>query len=562
MVSTIPSPWILRALTFGERRRVAETNSDATGDLPPLERTRRLLNYRHWLNQGGRDADGWSRFLTDSGMSEAHILNILTPRAGFRLPEWTKTLAGLVEHLRSRNSPLQEKRSTVDNIVIPVAAYTWLQLREVGRVNIDVLVSPEAKLALERSLRARLAFVLNDVVARTSESVSISGRPEGSNNPKSKRPSVINCESIALRMLQTYPALGRLWAIQVNNWLRFVREFIVSAKAFSRTQGFSKTEERVIEAIDADLSDLHHGGRGVMRVRFAHGNNWFYKPRSSKFEAQWFGLLQWVNRAGFDTPFRIIKVVSRADHSWMEAVLPSQCKNRQEVARYYYRAGAILYLFHLLRGVDAHAGNIIAAGEDPVLVDCESLLHPATRVSKERTMAEEGSILRTGMLPIWKAGSGSQDTSALGRDVLGNHSVRCRGKQMRVVDFVDSVAAGFYNMHTFILPRAKGFHEIANRFRKTRCRYIYRPTIQYVSIMKHSLSREMLSDGCDRSLFLLALCRDGLVPMRIAWSELAALECGDIPVSYGKTSRPRRPPSERAINRMLAQIRGVLGANE
>jgi len=215
-----------------------------------------------------------------------------------------------------------------------------------------------------------------------------------------------------------------------------------------------------------------------------------------------------------------------------------------------------------LRGVDAHAGNIIAAGGDPVLVDCESLLHPTTRISKERTKAEEGSILRTGMLPIGKASSGSQDTSALGRNVLGNHSVRFRGKQMRVAHFVDSVAAGFYNMHTFILSRAGRFHEIANRFRSTRCRYIYRPTVQYVSFLKHSLSREMLGDGCDRSIFLFALCRDGLVPMRIASSEPAALECGDIPVSYGRTSRPHRPPSERAMNAMLAQIRGVLAADK
>jgi hypothetical protein len=561
MVSTIPSSWILQALTFRERRRIAEANPETVNDLSALEGTRHLLKYHHWFTRGGRDGKGWSRFLADSALSEINLVNILAPRSTVGLPAWTKTLTGLADYLRSRSSSFHKNRNTIDNIVIPVAAYAWCHFQEGGRVNLDALLSSEARLALQRSLRTRLARVLANAVEDTSEPTPLGGKIGGTNVRNTKRLPGISCESVALQLLQTYPALGRLWAVQVENWSRFIHEFIVSAEAFSRTQGFSRTGKCLIEAIGPDLSDLHHGGRTVMRVRFAAGNDWFYKPRSSKFEFQWFSLLEWLNRAGFYTPFRIIRVISHDDHSWMEGVLPRQCTSREEVARYYYRAGAILYLFQLLRGVDAHAGNVIAAGGDPVLVDCESLLHPVTRISKERTKAEEGSILRTGMLPIGKETPGAQDTSALGRNVLGKHSVRLKGKQMRVADFVDSVADGFCSMHEFILARAEPFDAIVNRFRSTRCRYIYRPTIQYVSLLKHSLSHEMLCDGLDRSLFLLALCRDGLVPTRTALSELAALECGDIPVTYGRTSRPHRPPSQRAMDAMLAEIRAVLNAD-
>ncbi|HWM24927.1 MAG TPA: type 2 lanthipeptide synthetase LanM [Chthoniobacterales bacterium] len=371
----------------------------------------------------------------------------------------------------------------------------------------------------------------------------------------------MTCELVALQLLQTYPGLGRLWAVNVENWSRFIRDFVVHAKTFSKSQGISKKARYVIETIDPDLSDFHHKGRTVMRVRFANGKDWFYKPRSTTLELQWFALLRWLNRAGFETPFKVIRVICRKDHSWMQAVAPRQCESRTEVTMYYRRAGAMLYLLYLLRGVDVHAGNIIAAGADPVVIDCESLLHPTIRISKEATQAEEGSILRTGMLPMSRGSSQSQNTSALGRKVLGSHSVRLKDQQMQAADFVDSIIAGFCDMDAFIRPRAARFQRALGRFRSHSCRHIYRPTMSYGSIMNQSLSPALLRDGFDRSLFLLAFCRDGLVPKRIVRSDLVALERGDIPIAHGRVSRPLQLPTKRVINEMLTQIRQALANN-
>ncbi len=62
-----------------------------------------------------------------------------------------------------------------------------------------------------------------------------------------------------------------------------------------------------------------------------------------------------------------------------------------------------------LQGSDCHAENLIAAGEDPVLVDCETLLDPWPCAADRREDGDRhrvrlnrlirDSVLATGLLP-------------------------------------------------------------------------------------------------------------------------------------------------------------------
>ena len=45
--------------------------------------------------------------------------------------------------------------------------------------------------------------------------------------------------------------------------------------------------------------------------------------------------------------------------------------------RFYHRQGALLALLYVLDGTDMHYENLIAVGEQPVLVDVETLFHPS-----------------------------------------------------------------------------------------------------------------------------------------------------------------------------------------
>jgi hypothetical protein len=57
-------------------------------------------------------------------------------------------------------------------------------------------------------------------------------------------------------------------------------------------------------------------------------------------------------------------------------------------------------------------------------------------------------------------------------------------------------------------------------------------------MLKHARAPQLFADGLDRSIFLQALCRDGLVPRRFVEKEVNDLENGDIPKHYGKPCQP------------------------
>jgi lantibiotic modifying enzyme len=107
----------------------------------------------------------------------------------------------------------------------------------------------------------------------------------------------------------------------------------------------------------------------------------------------------------------------------MEFVDARPCATREDARRYYWRVGGLLAALHALRGVDCHFENLIAHADQPVLVDVETLLHPAIphreperhdRRFASRVLAR--SVLRVGLLPVPVGGAdaaGGVDLSGL-----------------------------------------------------------------------------------------------------------------------------------------------------
>lgn len=529
---------ILRGLSFRERRRFAEVDQGAA-----IGQTR-LNIWRYWLTRGGRDPTGWNRFLADEQIAESEIISLSNCVALKRnAPKWTETLRGILQNLSKDDSMQRTGLQITESIARPVAGYARHELSKLSRSSVNSVLSPAAESALAKSLLTRLAHSARHIINGLDEVRAEDASGFG-----------------ALQLLNSYPVLARRWAVQVNCWLRFTSWFLRDSEEFLSARFPTSTKMPLICAIAPALSDPHEGNRTVMRVRFADRSWWYYKPRSGQHEVQWFKLLRWINEKGFQPPFKIAKILSSDMHCWMESVSHRGCRSRKQVEGYYFRAGAILYLIHLLRGVDFHAGNIIAHGSDPVLIDCETLLHPATRISRDVTRHEEGSILRTGMLPsIGLIAKSREEVSALGRRKFGDHSVRLNGQLSFADDFVEDVVAGFGAMHIFLREKTKRdrrFHKILDGFSRLKCRYIYRPTAQYAWIRQHS--RSLLMDGLDHSLFLYALSRDGLIPRRYVSKEVGALERGDIPIFHGPGSDVRPCLSEKGVTRSIALLRASI----
>lgn len=116
---------------------------------------------------------------------------------------------------------------------------------------------------------------------------------------------------------------------------------------------------------------------------------------------------------------------ARIDHGWEENLENKPCKSEKQINTYYMKMGIHLFLCMLMSASDMHGENIIADGENPILLDLECL--PGLRSIEKSDNAEKAvkrilnnSIIYTGILPlvIWiseKKGQGI-NLSALGTE--------------------------------------------------------------------------------------------------------------------------------------------------
>jgi type 2 lantibiotic biosynthesis protein LanM len=303
-----------------------------------------------------------------------------------------------------------------------------------------------------------------------------------------------------------------------------------------------------VTALSPSLSDPHHGGRVAIALTFASGLKLVYKPRNLGLEEGYFQLLAWLNERGMPLSFKVLKVLNRETYGWVEYIMSTPCQNKAAAARYYRRSGMLLTLLYALEATDCHLDNLIAAGDQPVLVDAETLMHPRAR----RAGAETGalalarqqilnSVLRTAMLPSWRIepqGQTAYDTSGLGaageqelrQQVAWRHlntdymAVSYEADKIRSftnapfqesdnwspADYIDEVLAGFEQMYHFLRQHqadlAAPLGPLSGLARQSS-RFLLRDTRGYYAVVEKSLNPKFLRDGAEWDIQLDLLSR-------------------------------------------------------
>ncbi len=496
---------------------------------PSREARERVHRCKAWFLQ--LEPASWERLLIRSQLTEDQLeqlscLDLTLNPAAF--PSWVETLTRVIAYLSNKPcGTLMEFAAVEAKAQLPEE-----QLR---------LFSQSAWVSWRNALALRLSRSARDVFEW--EGQSDQDPPLGSET---------------LRILATYPALARLWAQQVSYWLSFTHQLLQATETLLRHLAlFDCAGEQIIQ-VQPDLSDFHNGNRAVARVTLRSGNVWYFKPRSGAQELGWFKLLGWLNRQGFPYPFREAEGLSFEQNFWMKEIEPRPCRTRAEVTHYFYRAGAILYLAQRLQAADLHAGNLIAHGDQPVIVDGESLRHPLTKVP-EAVRARPATILATGLLPV--EGSRSHESlSAFGRSAPGAHQASWGIRPVPARDFTDELEAGYRLMHSFLTETAGvglSFARKVEEYLPDRSRCILRPSSRYADILQRSQVARTMMHGFDRSLFLHAACGDGSVG-----AEVEALEDGDIPIFHGRAASLLEPLHLEGINESARQLRAAFELDE
>ncbi|HEX4488691.1 MAG TPA: type 2 lanthipeptide synthetase LanM, partial [Terriglobales bacterium] len=225
--------------------------------------------------------------------------------------------------------------------------------------------------------------------------------------------------------------------------------------------------------------------------------------------------------------------------------------------------------------------NVMASGEEPVVLDLETMIQPLPRSwdglytsSADRRAVEimHESVLRTGLLPFWivanpgrgydVSGIGAEEASETG--YLEPHWENVNSDQMKVVyrgsiaeakanrpmlegsvvsaeDHVSEICRGFTEVYRALLARRTlllATDGPLNRFRGLKLRYLLRMSKAYGQLLNRQMHPEFLRDGADASIELERLARDFLVavpdpdyapPWGIYRAEIDALERLDFP---------------------------------
>lgn len=596
----LDDPTWYHALTLGERiallrkrpeRRAAEINAE-----PGARRMQR------WKAQAPFADDAlFAQRLAQDGIDEAELLYLLSePITAVRdraegLPGWLLRLAEVFAAGASSQPvelpPSLQSQETAQflSLIEPLIR----EGRERLRAGIAALIERHAAAPFEPAAAASILYaqlmpqllpMISRVLVLELNVARLQGVLQGETAQERFQSFLqrLSRHDHMLPVLQEYAALARLLTQRIDAWVAVSLEFLSRLCAdwpAIRALLSPDFDPGKLAAIDGAAGDRHRGGRSVLIVSFDSGLRLVYKPRSMRVDVHFQQLLEWLNRQGTHPPFRTLRILDRETYGWVEFVAAQSCASIAEVQRFYQRQGAYLALLYVLEATDFHFENLIAAGEQPVLIDLESLFHPrpgGQEIDQTELLVSDvlsRSVLRVGLLPqrSWSnAESEGVDLSGLGaiagqlspnamaywEDVgtdemrLARKRMSMRGGQNRpllngaevdLLDFADQIVAGCSAMYRLLLRERDAL--LADdgplaAFAGDEIRSIMRMTHSYALLLGESYHPDLLRNALDRErhfdrLWIGVDRRPYL--MRLIPFERADLQRGDMPMF---TSRP------------------------
>ncbi len=441
------------------------------------------------------------------------------------------------------------------------------------------LLSETAQITLERSLLLLLSrFSLAVFDTEFTLHRSLTGRfpwATGARSSHDYRRFVADMGAAGLaEMMREYAVLARLLASWACRWADAHAQLAGRLRSdwpeIAHTFGLAGAACR-IDGIAPYRSDPHDGGRAVSIIGLPGGRRLVYKPRPVDMEQGLGELLAWANARGFSQPYRTVRLLPGEGYGWMDHVAPAPCREMAEVDAFYVRVGGLLQLLTLLQGSDFHHENLIASGDQPVVVDPETLFHPwlppevvhdlgpgARRDAGRDDFA--GRLAESGFLPpeqgldfsalgatgpvdtpfrIARCDAANSDAMALRYETYraprGDNVPMLDGRPETAAAHRGAIVAGFGEMSRLVLRDRASLLAVVGRFAGRRGRVVARSTNAYGLLLQASLRPDLLRDGAARGVLFEQLRRvaAGRAQRPACWlmldAELRALEQMDVP---------------------------------
>lgn len=331
----------------------------------------------------------------------------------------------------------------------------------------------------------------------------------------------------------------------------------------------------ILESITLKSGDTHNGGKSVMIFNFDKGEKLVYKPHSLYPDEGLNGIYNYLNSKNtLLTEIHNVKVISKKEYGWQKFVEREECANERDAEVYFYKIGVILALLNVLKTGDIHSENIIAAKDNPVLIDLETLItNDNTEGLSDSLLLSyfteiNNSVLGSYLLPqnleystididlsglSGKEGRKSEKITYLklvdvGTDNIrfekdfivstkNNNMITINGESLDILKYNNNIEQGFMETYELILKNKNEFIEILNKYlSKGVYRQVLRPTHIYSKYLQASYHPKYLRSFEDRKkLFsLLYECESRMfnnneIKLLKTNYEVESLMCDDIP---------------------------------
>ena len=340
------------------------------------------------------------------------------------------------------------------------------------------------------------------------------------------------------RLFEEKPVLLRLIAMLTRQWIDSSREFVcrldTDMEALRRDFLLYQAHARVA-TIDGEISDRHNGGRTVLRVTFEDGARIMYKPKDLRVDVAWHDLVSSLNGSTPPLQLRAARAMACENYGWTEFIDHTGCADLQSCDRFFRKAGAWLALFHCFGATDMHQENIIAAGDDPVPIDLETVLQSAATARKSQEVEEAASeaaadiiansVLAVGLLPAYGRSPDNSVFAMGGLTADWNSKIKIswrnintdemRPARMKVVgetnpnlphvggryakfsEYTDAFIAGFEDYARFLVHRMRGPDQenLMQGFAGAAVRKVVRPTRFYSMLLQRLKDHRSMNDG-------------------------------------------------------------------
>jgi type 2 lantibiotic biosynthesis protein LanM len=588
-----------RATTLAERLAAGVPSGAAKGKAEDD-----LTRYRlqSWQSQSPFEIGSYfEQRLALDGLTETTLRELLAePMEALRarLPEDPKWLTALVAVLSQPNNtdftPLLSDRLKNDptsGFLAVVQPFIARALERFDARHATLTINAASlpfdpstiKKILFATLPGKLVGILSRTMALELNIARLSGELVGATPEARFQSFIARLHQPAFRqaLLQEYPVLARLLLEHTEQWVSVSLEFLTRlGRDWPEIKATFADKPGVLVSVKGGITDTHRGGHSVFIAKFSAGLRLVYKPKSLGVDVHFQELLTWANEQGATPPFPTLKVLAREAYGWVEYVKARDCNTVEEVQRFYRRQGGYLALLYLLDATDFHAGNLIACGEFPYLIDLEALFHPHRNQASDAESADDlarramsHSVLRIGLLPerVW-SNSESEGVDRSGLGTLDNqitphprpqweeagmdtmHLVRKRkpvrtdknrphlvGIGVNVLDYQADILAGFTATYSLLMQHRDELladDSPLMRFAADEVCVFLRSMRTYRHLLRESYHPDVLHDALDRDRLFDLLwieVEDDPDLMQIMRIERDDLWRGDIPLF---TTRP------------------------